>query len=101
VALVIDEWILLEYACTFLPALQNAIVEAVSKSRVEVPGDLLRVMGVEPGLCRAAGEGQLSMPFTPLAEIERAIERAIAGWDLDALARRSVAEQLDCARGRV
>src|SRR5262249_53605557 len=27
---VIDEWILLEYACTFLPAQQEAIVEAVS-----------------------------------------------------------------------
>jgi hypothetical protein len=90
-----------QYACTFLPAQQNAIVEAVSKSRVEVPDDLLRVMGVEPGLFRAAGEGQLSMPFTPLAEIERAIERAIAGWDLDALARKSVTEQLDRARGRI
>jgi hypothetical protein len=33
-----------------LPAQQDAIVEAVSKSRVEVPDDLLRVMGVEPGL---------------------------------------------------
>jgi hypothetical protein len=66
-----------------------------------VPDDLLRVMGVEPGLFLAAGEGQLSMPFTPLAEIERAIERAIAGWDLDALIRKSVAEQLDRAGGRV
>jgi hypothetical protein len=32
VGLVIDEWILLEYACVFLPAQQNAVVESVSKS---------------------------------------------------------------------
>ena len=29
--LVIDEWILLEYACVVLPAQQNAVVESVSK----------------------------------------------------------------------
>src|SRR5205823_2881010 len=32
VQMVIDEWILLEYACTYLPAQQNAVVEAVSKT---------------------------------------------------------------------
>src|SRR5712692_5864684 len=31
--LVIDEWILLEYACVVLPAQQNAVVESVSKSQ--------------------------------------------------------------------
>ena len=29
---VIEEWMLLEYACTFLPTQQQAVVEAVSKS---------------------------------------------------------------------
>ncbi len=34
VGLVIDEWLLLEYACVFLPANQDALVEAVSKGAV-------------------------------------------------------------------
>src|SRR5438105_936400 len=37
VSLVIDEWILLEYACVFLPAQQNALVEQVSKAHAASP----------------------------------------------------------------
>jgi hypothetical protein len=98
VALVIDEWLLLEYACTFLPAQQNAVVEAVSKSQLDVPEDFLRALGLDPIVPRAAAP---VIPFTPLVEVERAIERAVAGWDLEALARKSLADQLDRARGRV
>jgi hypothetical protein len=50
VALVIDEWLLLEYACTFLPTQQNALVEAVSKSAVKVDDDFLKAMGLDPAL---------------------------------------------------
>ena len=89
--LVIDEWILLEYACTFLPAQQNAVVEAVSKSLLTIPDEFLAVLGV----------GSRPMPFTPFEEIERAIQRTIGSWDFEALARRCVADQLDRARGRV
>src|SRR5262249_27215191 len=39
VDLVIDEWLLLEYACTFLPAQQEAVVEAVSKAAVRIPDE--------------------------------------------------------------
>src|SRR6516164_313670 len=31
VGMVIDEWILLEYACVYIPAQQNAVLESVSK----------------------------------------------------------------------
>ena len=34
VNLVIDEWLLLEYACVYLPAQQNAVVESVSKAGI-------------------------------------------------------------------
>jgi hypothetical protein len=47
VDLVIDEWILLEYACTFLPAQQNAIVEAVSKSTIQLPEEFMKAMDLE------------------------------------------------------
>jgi hypothetical protein len=39
--------------------------------------------------------------FEPSAFSLEVGQRAIAGWDLDALARKLVAEQLDRARGRV
>jgi hypothetical protein len=91
VSLVIDEWILLEYACTFLPAQQNAVVEAVSKSLLTIPDDFLASLGLD----------NPPMAFTPFEEIERAIQRTIDSWDVEGLARRAVAEHLDRARGRV
>src|SRR5205823_5411836 len=86
VGLVIDEWLLLEYACVFLPANQDALVEAVSKGRVDLPPDLLPTLGLAPGLLPppASGIEQLAervIPFTPLTEIERHIERQVAGID--------------------
>jgi hypothetical protein len=91
VKLVIDEWILLEYACTFLPAQQNAVVEAVSKSLLPIPDDFLAALGLNRG----------PMPFTPFDEVERAIQRAIDAWDMKGLARQRVAEHFDRARGRI
>jgi hypothetical protein len=99
VNLVIDEWILLEYACTFLPAQQNAVVEAVSKSQLVLPADFLPALGLDPTLFTSPA-GQ-PIAFTPLEEIEHAIQRTIAGWDVEALARQAVADHLDRARGRV
>jgi hypothetical protein len=124
VGLVIDEWLLLEYACTFLPAQQNALVEAVGKSSVALPDEFIQAMGLSadlfqqsaPGLgtAPALGAGLLTpptplsaglpsplIPFTPLAEIERAIERHLAAWDLRRLTHQAVQEHLDRIRGRI
>ncbi len=54
VSLVIDEWLLLEYACVFLPANQDALVEAVSKGGVDLPPEFLR----RPRRRSAAGAGR-------------------------------------------
>ncbi len=97
VDLVIDEWILLEYACTFLPAQQNAVVEAVSKSAVEVPEEFLKLLGLDP----AALERPHPMRFTPLEEIEKALLRRIESLDFVTLADRAACDVLDRARGRV
>src|SRR5450631_2388335 len=48
--LVIDEWLLLEYAVCFLPANQDALVESVSKGRLGLPDDFLNAIGVDAGL---------------------------------------------------
>ncbi len=90
VSLVIDEWLLLEYACVFLPANQDALVEAVSKGAADLPPDFLHALGIElpaPGV----------VPFTALEEIERHVERALSGLDFEAFVRDS----LDRAIGRV
>ncbi len=89
---VIDEWLLIEYACTFLPMNQAALVEAVSKSGVGA--EALAQLGVTmpetpvPALLP-------SVPFTPESEIYRAINRGIAAFDFEGLARRAVADGLD------
>jgi hypothetical protein len=104
VALVIDEWLLLEYACTFLPAQQNAVVEAVSKSQLTLPEEFLRAMGLDPELLPHESEPTPPapvIPFISIAEIEQAVQRRLAAWDLPALARRVLQDQLDRARGRI
>ena len=102
VGLVIDEWLLLEYACVFLPANQDALVEAVSKGAVALDAGLLRALGLDgrPLAPRAADESP-TIPFTPLAEVERAAARAVESVDWAAFAARRAADHIDRLRGRV
>ena len=101
VGLVIDEWLLLEYACVFLPANQDALVEAVSKG-MDVPATLLAAMGVDAdcGL-RIADCGFKDVRIVPLAEIEKALVGGMAGVDLAGLAEKVVREAWERVRGRV
>jgi hypothetical protein len=103
VSLVIDEWLLLEYACTFLPAQQNAVVEAVSKSEIALPEEFVEVLGLDPQQLALAAQPppEVLIPFTSLQEIEAAIERRLAIWDLASLSRQVVEDRLDRARGRI
>jgi hypothetical protein len=112
VDLVIDEWILLEYACTFLPAQQNAVVEAVSKSDLHLSEEILKALGLNPSLfqeaARAPEPGAVrqreEIPvtrYTPLEEIEKALRRHIQAINLNALADRAALQTLDRVRGRV
>ena len=107
--LVIDEWLLLEYACVFLPANQDALVEAVSKGAVALDAALLRALGIDSGPIapRLASDSRSEsptippIPFTPLAEVERAATRAVEAVDWAAFAARRAAEYIDRLRGRV
>jgi hypothetical protein len=92
VDLVIDEWILLEYACVFLPAQQNAVVEQVSKS---LPGSTQVLAAL--GLTSAAE----IVPHCRLETIETALEQAIARLDLSPLVERAIAAGLQRWQGRV
>ena len=107
--MVIDEWLLLEYACVFLPANQDALVEAVSKGAVALDAELVRALGLDAGLLPSplGGEGlgvrgvERPVAFTPLAEVERAATRAVEAVDWGAFTARRVAERIDRLRGRV
>jgi hypothetical protein len=106
--LVIDEWLLLEYACVFLPANQDAVVEQVSKG-LEIPAELVKALGLDPSLfvtkkADADAPRAADLPpiaFTPMAEVERAVDLSIRAVDFDAMTRRSVELAYDRARGRV
>jgi hypothetical protein len=112
--LIIDEWLLLEYACVFLPCNQDALVESVSKGSVDVPDELLRALGLDPvtvknGRPTAARElpggavpGSANViPFTTLDAVEAAVQRHLGRIDWGGLAARAVQEGYDRARGRV
>jgi len=112
VDLVIDEWILLEYACTFLPAQQNAMVEAVSKSSIQLPEEFIQALELDPLLFQSHGGDEATRRadaptlagiarFTPLDEIEKALLRHVNSIDLHALAKQTAQQVLDKARGRV
>jgi hypothetical protein len=98
VGLVIEEWLLLEYACVFLPANQDALVEAVSKGGADIPPEFLRALGLDLSL---APPTPGVVAFTALEEVERHVERRIAGIDFESLGRRAVEESWQKARGRV
>jgi hypothetical protein len=100
VNLVIDEWILLEYACVFLPAQQNAVVENVSKARAGMPKNFAKALGLEGVRGQESGvreEGPFV--FTALSELEKSIVRQITDWKPDV--DRAIRDALDRHRGRV
>jgi len=74
---IIEEWLLAEYACCYLPMQPNAVVETVSKS---VPPAWVELLGL-PQAPR--------VPFTSLASIESAARRMLAPAWLDAACARA------------
>jgi hypothetical protein len=90
---VIDEWLLVEYACVFLPANQSALVEAVSKG-ASVPEPVLRALGFDPAAPRV-------IPFTPVEEIGKEFRRHLERPDVRARIAGRIQEAYDAARGRV
>jgi hypothetical protein len=102
VDLVIDEWLLLEYACTFLPAQQNAVVEAVSKGTVPLPEEFIKAMEIDPAIFLAPRNSlQEVIPFTALAEVERAVEHRLKPLSDPSFVKHYVQKQIDVARGRI
>jgi hypothetical protein len=89
-ALVIDEWILLEYACCFLPAQQNAVVESVSKAGLSIPGAVLKALGL-PETAPAATPAFI--PHLLREDLEKAITLAVNQLDIETLTRQAIDRQ--------
>jgi hypothetical protein len=100
---VIDEWLLIEYACCFLPVNQDALVEAVSKGAVELSDDLARAMGLDAALFKAPRPipSPSRLAFITLAEAEAALQRQVKAIDFDALTRKAIESAWDRAQGRI
>ena len=95
VSRIIDEWLLLEYACTFLPTNQDALVESVSKSGVKVPPGWL------PKGAHLPLAATPTIPFTTEAELAAAIKRSFAGFHPQTLITTAVNDAIHAARGGV
>jgi hypothetical protein len=105
---VVRKWLLLEYACTWMPVNQAALVEAVSKSLVTAQA--LRLVGAElppppPQRPEPPPErpepAALVVPFTTEEEVKAAVERRLQGLDLAGLVQKICEEAWNKAKGRV
>jgi hypothetical protein len=104
VELVIDEWLLLEYACCFLPVNPDAVVEQVSKSALPIPDPFWQAAGIDPArVQKRARPAQLPerIAHTPLAEVEKALQRSLAAVNLHELTQHAIQNALNRVRGRV
>jgi hypothetical protein len=108
VALVIDEWILLEYACVYLPAQQNAVVEAVGKALPNASAGLLSALGIALESARmgsralsSPGRDAPAIPFATIDTIEALLQRHLDALDLPSRAEKMLQAKLDQWRGRV
>jgi len=97
---VIDEWLLVEYACTFLPTNQDSLVEAVSKSNIFVPPTWLPKAPDGPSHLPTT-PAPASIPFTPFTEIEAAVRRSLEAVAPDTIINHAVQQAFHKARGGV
>jgi len=97
---IIDEWLLLEYACVFLPCNQNALVEEVSKG-LALPGGMEKVLGftvpATPSPEIAPAGDIIHMPFTSEEQVNQLIRRRLEVVDPQSI----VQDAIERAKGRI
>jgi hypothetical protein len=89
---IIDRWLLLEYACCFLPVQPNCLIEQVAKA-LDRP--------LPESIQKALGLAAPPLPFTPLAEVEKAVQRRVQGLDMNRLIDQAVERVCSQALGRI
>jgi hypothetical protein len=88
---IVDEWALLEYCCCLLPVNPDAVLEAVSKRMIAL--EALNAVDVE------VSAPPRIIPFTPLDEIKRALDRQLAAVSPQTLAASLLREAVQRGRG--
>jgi hypothetical protein len=99
--LVIEAWLLIEYAVGTIPVNPDTVVEIVAKAQ-PMPDALCKALGWDRSIFSASARTEAAsagapVRFTPLAEIAKAVARAVAGIDVGAL----VGATFDRKRGRI
>jgi len=93
--LVVEEWLLIEYAVGSIPVNPETVVEAVSK--MALPTDFAKVLGWKESVMAPTSPADPLVRFTSLDEIERAIKSRVSAIDFTDLTR----ETIERMRGRV
>ena len=96
--MVIDEWLLVEYAVGTIPVNPETVVNIVSKT-MPTPQELA-ALGWDRTLFESGDVGVPDtkiMAFTPWGEVQKCIERKLAGIDFETI----VSNSFDRAFGRV
>ncbi len=100
---IIEEWLLAEYACCFLPMQPNAVVEQVSKS---VPRHVARILGLECGPLAPRAEvdsrsESTTLAFTTLEEIAKSVRRHLRSAAFERTLENNLRLSLQTLRGQV
>jgi hypothetical protein len=108
VRFIIEEWLLAEYACCYLPVQPHAVVEQVTKS---LPGEFAAALGESFGAdakqLLPAGQGSdihsfgPQLNFTALGEIEKSIQRTLRSQDVQKIIQKILQLTWEKRRGRV
>jgi hypothetical protein len=100
---IIRKWLLLEYACTWMPCNHEALTTEVGKSRIKIPDAMLTAMGLDPTVVKNLKVEPTTplIVFTPLEEYERRLQQEISKIDIQGITQTAVQNALDRVRGRI
>lgn len=97
--LVIDEWLLIEYAVATIPCNPETVVDVVAKAGKPTP-ELCKALGWDMKLFEVSPKKEEkgeTVKFTPLSEIEKAMSKRVESISLPTL----IQDLFDRKRGRV
>jgi hypothetical protein len=94
--LVVEEWLLVEYAVGTIPVNPDTVVEIVSKA-APMSAELCKALGWDESIFQSDSTQPTAIRFTSLDEICNAVDRAIMSIDMSQL----MDDVIDKKRGRV
>jgi hypothetical protein len=109
---IIDEWLLIEYACAFLPVNPEALVDQFSKANVKIPNEWLKPLNIPNAPAGEWPEKErpqperppvepMSITFTPMCEYEKAVAAALQKFDTAKIAANIANNAIARAKGEV